>query len=193
MASTMNTSPFDPCVWQLLHSLDRSIYVLRIAQRYGATDGVPSHSALLAARLAPDMLHLAHQVEVLADGVVGSVALLAGADHAATGKVFNRGADLLPVMHWRTLDDALDRIATAQSEAQALVTSARWVRPDATLTVRRPGNARQFVATAFAERYAVPNALFHLSMVYALLRANGVPIGKADFEGPPAYTVVNCG
>jgi len=186
----MNTSPLTPSVRQLQHSLDRALHLLHTASEYASTPGVPSHSALLAARLAPDMLHLAHQVEVLADGVVGSVALLAGADHAATGKVFNRGTDLLPVLHWRTLDDALDRIATAQSEAQALVTSARWVPPDAMLTVRRTGNARQFVATAFAERYALPNALFHLSMVYALLRAKGVPLGKADFEGPPAYTLV---
>ncbi|MDR7306242.1 DUF1993 family protein [Rhodoferax saidenbachensis] len=187
----MNTSPFDPCVWQLLHSLDRTTHLLRIAQRHLSAGGASLHSTLLAARLAPDMLHLAHQVEVLADAVVGSVALLAGADHVATGKVFNRGEDLLPYLHWRTLDDALDRVAIAQSEAQALATAAHWVQPDAVLTVRRPGNARQFVATVFAERYAVPNALFHLSMVYALLRANGVPIGKADFGGPDPYTLVH--
>jgi hypothetical protein len=190
MASTMNTSPFAPCVWQLLHSLDRTTHLLRIAQRHLGADRAPLQSALLAARLAPDMLHLAHQVEVLVDGVVGSVALLAGVEHAATGKVFNRGEDLLPLLPWRTLDDALDRVATAQGEAQALVAAAHWVQPDAVLTVRRPGNARQFVATTFAERYAVPNALFHLSMVYALLRANGIPIGKADFGGPDPYAVV---
>lgn len=187
----MNTSPFYSSVWQLLHSLDRASHLLRLAHTHPSTEGVPAQSALLAARLAPDMLHLAHQVEVLMDGVVGSVALLAGADHVATGKVFNRGEDLLPLLHWRTLDDALDRVAMAQSEAQAVATSAHWVQPDSVLTVRRPGNARQFVATTFAERYAVPNALFHLSMVYALLRANGVPIGKAGFGGPDPYTVVN--
>jgi hypothetical protein len=187
----MNPSPFTPCVWQLLHSLDRVAHLLRIAQRHLSTEGAPSHGALLAARLVPDMLHLAHQIEVLADGVVGGVALLAGADHAATGKVFNRGEDLLPLLPWRTLCEALDRIATAQSEALALVASAHWVQPDAVLTVRRPGNARQFIATTFAERYAVPNALFHLCMVYALLRANGVPIGKADFGGADPYIVVN--
>ncbi len=187
----MNTSPFDPCLWQLLHSLDRVAHLLRTAQLQLSTDGAPSHSELLAARLAPDMLHLAHQIEVLSDGVVGGVALLAGADHAATGKVFNRGEDLLPLLSWRTLCDALDRVATSQSEALALVACSHWVQPDAVLTVRRPGNARQFVATTFAERYAVPNALFHLSMVYALLRANGLPIGKADFAGADPYTLVS--
>lgn len=190
MASTMHTLPFAPCVWQLLHSLDRTAHLLRIAQRHLATQATPSHSALLAARLAPDMLHLAHQVVVLVDGVVGSVALLTGVDHATTAKVFNRGEDLLPPMAWHQVDDALDAVASAQREVQALVAQARWVAPDAVLTVRRPGNARQFVASMFAERYAVPNALFHLSIVYALLRAQGMPIGKADFGGPDPYTLV---
>lgn len=184
MASTMHTSSFAPCGRQLSHSLDRCAHLLRIAQRLPDDAGT-----LLAARLAPDMLHLAHQVEVLAEGVLGSVALLAGVDHAATGHVFNRGEDLLPVLPWRTLGDALNRVYIAHADAQALVTAAHWVPPDAVLTVRRPGNARQFVAADFAECYAVPNALFHLSMIYALLRAHGVPIGKADFEGPPAYTL----
>ncbi len=180
----MNPSPFTPCVRQLLHSLDRAAHLLRLAQCHS-----PDAKALLTARLAPDMLHLVHLVEVLADGVVGSVALLAGAEHAATAKVFNRGEDLLPVLPWCTLDEALNRVAVAQTEAQSLAAQAQWIPPDALVTVRRPGNARQFVATAFAERYALPNALFHLSMVYALLRAHGVSIGKADFEGPPAYTL----
>lgn len=187
----MNTSHFDPTVRHLLLSLDRATYLLRIAQRHLSTDGASMHSTLLAARLAPDMLHLAHQVEVLVDGVVGSLAILAGAHHAATGNVFNRGEDLLPILSWRSLDDALDRVASAQDAAAIMVAQAHWVPADAVLTVRRPGNARQFVATAFAERYAVPNALFHLSMLYALLRANGMPIGKADFGGPAPYTVVN--
>lgn len=30
-------------------------------------------------------------------------------------------------------------------------------------------------------RFALPNVFFHLSMVYAILRARGVPLGKLDF------------
>ncbi len=32
-------------------------------------------------------------------------------------------------------------------------------------------------------KFAVPNVFFHLSMVYAILRARGVPLGKLDFFG----------
>ena len=36
-------------------------------------------------------------------------------------------------------------------------------------------------------QFAVPNLWFHLSMAYAILRAAGVPVGKADFDGLHAY------
>lgn len=35
--------------------------------------------------------------------------------------------------------------------------------------------------------YALPNFFFHYSMVYALARQAGVPVGKADFDGYHKY------
>lgn len=40
---------------------------------------------------------------------------------------------------------------------------------------------------AFLHLYGMPNFLFHLTMGYAALRAAGLPIGKADFDGFHAY------
>jgi hypothetical protein len=37
---------------------------------------------------------------------------------------------------------------------------------------------------AFAMGAAVPNINFHLSMAYAILRKEGVPLGKKDFIMP---------
>jgi hypothetical protein len=40
--------------------------------------------------------------------------------------------------------------------------------------------------------YAVPNFLFHYSMVYAIARQAGGPVGKSEFDGyhryPPGFT-----
>lgn len=40
--------------------------------------------------------------------------------------------------------------------------------------------------------YSVPNFFFHYSMVYAIARQAGVPVGKADFDGfhqyPPGFS-----
>lgn len=42
-------------------------------------------------------------------------------------------------------------------------------------------------ATQFVTLYALPNFFFHATMGYATLRANGVPLGKADFDGQHSY------
>ena len=39
----------------------------------------------------------------------------------------------------------------------------------------------------FLHLYGMPNFLFHVTMGYAALRAAGVPLGKADFDGLHAY------
>jgi hypothetical protein len=39
----------------------------------------------------------------------------------------------------------------------------------------------------YYQMYAVPNFFFHYSMVYAIARQTGVPIGKSDFDGYHRY------
>jgi len=39
----------------------------------------------------------------------------------------------------------------------------------------------------FLQLYGLPNFFFHMTMGYAALRAAGVPLGKADFDGFHAY------
>lgn len=42
-------------------------------------------------------------------------------------------------------------------------------------------------AASFLHLYGIPNFFFHLTMGYAALRAAGVPLGKADFDGFHIY------
>ncbi|UAB73027.1 DUF1993 family protein [Vibrio sp. SCSIO 43132] len=39
----------------------------------------------------------------------------------------------------------------------------------------------------FISLYIVPNLLFHMSMVYAIAKSNGVELGKGDFDGLHQY------
>lgn len=43
-------------------------------------------------------------------------------------------------------------------------------------------------APAFIHQYIYPNFYFHISMVYAIARANGVVLGKRDFDGFHVYS-----
>jgi hypothetical protein len=41
--------------------------------------------------------------------------------------------------------------------------------------------------SAFLHTYALPNFFFHMTLVYALLRLQGVPVTKGDFDGYHRY------
>ncbi len=52
---------------------------------------------------------------------------------------------------------------------------------------------RRFSSWEYLHLYTIPNFLFHYSMAYAILRVNGVAVGKRDFDGfheyPPGFTL----
>lgn len=192
------------------HLLERALALLGRANEHA---DAAMGDGWLESRLAPDMFSLAQQVVVLCDSLVGAVALLEAARVPADGEgtaamsmpleagwVFNRGdeASLGPLP--RTLDDAIDRLRSANAEIRRLTIEAdqrtgpdhrNAIPGDQVITVTRPGHVRQFKASAFVHDYVTPNAYFHLTMIYALLRHAGVPLGKADFEGAASYTVVS--
>ena len=57
-----------------------------------------------------------------------------------------------------------------REEAEVLVKGAFW-------------GEKRFKAVDYVEAFAVPNFYFHVSIAYAILRAQGVPLGKWDFLG----------
>jgi len=46
-----------------------------------------------------------------------------------------------------------------------------------------PTNTLKFNGLSYLTHFVLPNFYFHLSIAYALLRHNGVEIGKRDFLG----------
>jgi uncharacterized protein len=152
-----------------------------------------AEATMWAHRIAPDMLCLAHQIQVLSDGVRGAMAQLRGdLGHPCAGHVFNRGEELLPVA-FTSSDSAGVLLDTAQAELDDTLGLGATMAPPAWGTPRvvtRPGHARRFSFDDFVWAYVLPNALFHASLVHALLRHLGVPLGKADFMGPDVFTVL---
>ncbi len=55
---------------------------------------------------------------------------------------------------------------------------------DKTVSVPRRGrDPLQFTGELYLKNFALPNFLFHATTAYAILRHNGVELGKADFLG----------
>lgn len=147
----------------LIHYLDRAGVLLEAATRAD----IP-----LTARLAPDMLPLGAQFVVAIGFSLRAVAPFSGEPAPEV--------DIdAPLPHIR------DFAAMARARLAALDPATLHL-PDTVTHVAGEGEVTQD-PTAFLFAYALPNMLFHLSMAYAILRANGAAVGKADFDGFHVY------
>ncbi len=145
--------------------------VLQKAEAHAADKKIDP-SVLLASRLYPDMFALTRQVQIAADFAKGCAARLAGVD--VPGYEDNE----------QTFADLQARIAKTLAFIQSL--PAADIEAGTTRSiVLRPGtpNEKTFVGSAYLLNYALPNFYFHTTTAYAILRHNGVEVGKKDFVG----------
>ncbi|WP_394791552.1 DUF1993 family protein [Rhodoferax sp.] len=132
-------------------------------------------NALLQARLVPDMLPLALQAEIASNFAVRACAPLAGLEVPPFGEAGNSFAALQA------------RIARVQQFLAAL-TPAQLADGAQRICTDQAGQASVSLPGAeFLALYALPNFFFHLTNAYAILRQQGVALGKADFDGWHAY------
>lgn len=148
--------------------------------------GLPA-GTLMALRLHPDMLPLAAQIDILVSGTQGAAARLAGrlapTDDNLAYAVFNRGH----ISHMpASIEAAREAIAAARTFL-ATVRESDVMDPPGPIQVCMNGSMRSIDTRDFLLYYVLPNLYFHTTIVYALLRAAGVDVGKADFEGLPVY------
>jgi uncharacterized protein len=128
--------------------------------------------AFLQARLYPNMFPLVKQVQIAADFARGISARLAGIAvpiHEGKEKSF---ADLDALLvHTLEFIDGADSSKFEGSETNEIVL--------------RPGTPKEkkLSGQAYLTHYGLPQFLFHVTTSYAILRHNGLPIGKRDFMG----------
>jgi hypothetical protein len=128
--------------------------------------------AFLQARLFPDMFPLVKQVQIACDFARGISARLAVTDVPASEGNETSFADL----------DAL--LATTLAFIDGL-DAARFDGSEGRDIVLRPGTPkeRKLGGQAYLTSYGLPQFFFHVTTAYALLRHNGIEIGKKDFMG----------
>ena len=129
-------------------------------------------AVLLAARLAPDMLPLTRQVQIACDIAKNSVARLAAQEPP-------RFED-----NETTIEQLRARIARVIDYLKSVPEGA--LEGSESRDVRVPAGQRtyEFKGLEFLQRWAIPNVFFHVITAYAILRHNGVELGKRDFIGP---------
>jgi hypothetical protein len=157
-----------PVFKQLLGGLDD---VLGKAQAHAAEKKIES-SALTQARLFPDMFPLSKQVQIACDFARGVSARLAGAE--------------VPV--YEDKEQSFDELRALIARTLAFVAgfdAARFEGSAQREIVLRPGTPKEkrLVGDKYLFNYGLPQFFFHVTTAYALLRHNGVEIGKRDYMG----------
>ena len=127
--------------------------------------------ALLQARLYPDMFPLVRQVQIAGDFAKGAAGRLAGAElpsYADDETSFE--ALIARLQKTIAFVEGLDPAAFAGAE-------------DRDITLVRRGETTVHKGATYLLDQALPNFYFHCSTAYAILRHNGVEIGKKDYLG----------
>ncbi len=157
-----------PVFQQLLNSLKT---ILTQADAHAAANSIEP-DALLQARLYPNMFPLVKQVQIAADFARGISARLAGVE--------------VPVYDGKEKSFAdLDALLTRTLEFIESVDAAKFAASESREIVLRPGTPKEkkLKGQAYLAHYGLPQFLFHVTTAYAILRHNGLPIGKRDFMG----------
>ena len=129
-------------------------------------------SVLLGTRLAPDMLSFVRQVQIACDAAKFGVARLAGVEAPKHEDVETSFDELRERI--RSTIDYVQSVPAAQLDGTEQKDVA-VPRRDGTLTLKGEPYLKHFV---------LPNFFFHVTTAYALLRHNGVDLGKRDYLGP---------
>jgi hypothetical protein len=130
-------------------------------------------AVLLAARLAPDMLPFTKQVQIACDSAKFCVARLAGVDAPSFD---DSEASIVELRERVGKTMAFMRSVSAAQVDGSEAKDVLIPRRDGSMTMK---------GEAYLKHYAMPNFYFHLTTAYALLRHNGVELGKMDFLGAP--------
>jgi hypothetical protein len=153
------------------HNLTNLVDILEKAAGFAEAKKLDP-SVLPNSRLAPDMYPLAFQVQSACDTAKGCVARLAGQEP--------------PVFpdNEKTLPELIERVRKTITFIQGF----NAVQIDGTedkpiLFAPAPGYEFKFTGISYLQTFAIPNFYFHFTTAYAILRHNGVEIGKGNYLG----------
>lgn len=138
-------------------------------------------ATLLAARLAPDMFPLSTQIGFACRQAQEAVFRLQGRDfppelQALLDEARNGGE------RPGTFADARRRITDTLAVVEAAAAEGFVLDGDAPLAHALPnGMVLDVTATVYARDWALPQFYFHVVTAYAILRAQGIELGKADY------------
>jgi hypothetical protein len=127
-------------------------------------------NVLLTSRLAPDQFPFVKQVQLASDTAKAFAARLNGQDPVSMPDTEN------------TMEELKARIDATIAVLESVKPEDVNGKEDSQVTIKWfPG--KFITGFDYATEYALPNFFFHVTTAYAILRHNGVNLGKTDFLG----------
>jgi len=163
-----------------LYDVSLPVFTLSLSNLSAILDKAASHAedrkvdpkVLPQLRLIVDMLPLSAQIQIACDTAKGAAARLAGIE---IPKYEDTEA---------TLAELKARVAKTLEFIKSVKPAQFQGAETREIVLTFPQTTLKFSGLNYLTNFALPNFFFHLTMAYALLRKNGVALGKRDFLGP---------
>ena len=167
----MSTTTFSASVPVFIRMLGNLSHILNKAETHAVEKKI-TPPALLQARLFPDMFPLIRQVQIACDNAKNGSARIAGVDFPKFDDTESSFAELQERIA-KTIA-FLNTLTPEQFAANAAAPVVHAI-PAINKTYNF-ANGHDYLTT-----WVMPNVYFHITTAYAILRHNGVPVGKTDF------------
>ena len=167
----MSVSMYQATIPVFIRGLRVVSALLEKAQAHVEEDGIVPE-ILLGAQLAPDMLDLTAQVQRASDTSKMSVERLSG---VPAPKFEDNEA---------SFEQLQERIANTIAYIDSVNAGQLAGSAQKEVVLNWTDEGKKFSGDDYLLGFALPNFYFHVSMVHAILRNNGVAVGKLDYLGP---------
>lgn len=126
-------------------------------------------TVLLSSRLAPDMFALTRQIQIACDITKGAAARLSGTEIPKFDDTET------------TVEEVKARIAKTLAFVNGIAAAKFAGSEDRAIVLQTRRGDQHFKGLDYLRDFVLPNIYFHTTTAYAILRHNGVPLGKSDF------------
>jgi uncharacterized protein len=166
----MSLSLYEASIPAFIHMLGNLSAILNKVEAHAEAKKI-DHAIFINARLAPDMYPLSRQIQIATDIVKGCAARLSGVDVPSYEDNETTFADLhARIAKTVVFLQSVDAEQINHSEERIVMLKLR-------------GHDVSFLAKPYLFNFVMPNFYFHITTAYAILRHNGVELGKMDYMG----------
>jgi hypothetical protein len=166
----MTISMYQASVPRIVSMLTNLSHLLEKAQAHVDAKKL-DEAALTQFRLYPDMFPLSRQVQIACDTAKSVIARLAGVE----------------IPNHEDTEVSIAELQQRITKTIAFVEGFNAAQLDGTedkdIITKRGDKETHYKGMQFLLNHATPNLYFHITTVYAILRHNGIEIGKRDFLG----------